>query len=131
MGDGLVINCKNCSYTENIFVGVGEAYSDIDNVLSMVKGRNQRQITEILNNHDVKHRNFYKALYVCAGCGTFYNRLYVQIIYDNQKEFITNYICDECEDELHKIDDYSNIAKYSCPKCKKKSLSANMDILWD
>lgn len=131
MGNGIVIYCENCNYSKNILVGAGEAYSDIENVLSMLNERYQRQITKILSNHDIKQRNFYKAMYVCIGCGSFDSKLYVQITYDDEKEFITNYICLDCEYELQKIDDYTTIKNYSCPECKKKTLSSEMNILWD
>lgn len=131
MGEGLIVNCRNCRYKKEFFLGVGEAYDRLEYVIDVLKGKNKREVLEILHHHEVNSKNFYHALYVCIGCGLLYDKLYVRIVYDGRNEYLTSYMCEKCEDELEMVDDKSDIRTFACPRCKKRSLRHEMNILWD
>lgn len=130
MGEGILVKCRKCRYRKKFILGVGQVYDRLENVLEILKGKNKREILEILNNHEVSSRNFYHALHCCIGCGSLYDRLHVRISYNGGREFITKFVCEDCEDELRVID-VEDVISLPCPRCKTKSLTKEVNLIWD
>ncbi len=131
MGTGLVANCSNCGYEREFYLGIGFSYSSLENVLDSIKGKQRGVIEEILEHHDIVSTDFYRALYECKKCESLSDRLFVNIIYDGDKEYTSRYKCSRCKNELVLVEDDIEISTYPCPKCKKKTLIEGISFLWD
>ena len=131
MGLGIEVNCGHCGYKKEFFLGVGMLYSSLENVIDLVKGKNKKEILEIMRNHDISSSDFYRVLYHCNGCGALSDELYVKLVYDEGKEYTTNYLCANCGDLLEIIDDKIDITTFACPRCKNNTLLREIGIHWD
>lgn len=133
MGYGFELKCKECDYSQNFFLGIGMMYSDLKNVVNEenIKSKKLRKdIMEITDNHSVEESTFSHELYRCEKCGKLYRKFYVELHYDEEKVFKTEYHCVKCRETL-KIVDVDKIENIACPKCHNRRLYRDMEMLWD
>lgn len=143
MGSGIYALCQNCGYKRNFNLGVGMAYSSLENVIDLVPSKDRELVLDILRNHKVIQCAYWHRLFRCQSCNRLYGRFYVRIEYDNNKVYELKFNCSKCKTELQVVDaveilenmedelDEEGLKNYPCPKCGKTELSFHMDILWD
>lgn len=129
--------CGNCDYMDEFHLGVGMAYSRLENVIDLVHYIRRKKIMDILQNHTLipgswEHPNplFTHRLYRCEKCNKLYNRFYVKICYDIDLVYETIFRCNRCKIQL-KVIDPANIPDHPCPVCGKATLNTDSGIMWD
>ena len=143
MGIGITALCQNCGYERDFKLGVGMAYSSLENVIYLVpKGRRER-VLDILRNHKVIQRISWHRLFQCQSCNRLYGKFYVRIEYDDNKVYELKFNCSKCKTELQVVDaveilenmedelDEEGLKNYPCPKCDITELSFHVSSLWD
>jgi DNA-directed RNA polymerase subunit RPC12/RpoP len=133
MGNGITVSCQTCSYKKTFMLGVGMAYSSLENVLDCVINKTVRaHIFNLLKNHYVNQEEFYRALFRCKNCDSLYERFYVELHYDDGQIFKTEFYCSKCEKPLTKVkNEEKRIPLLPCPNCRNKTLNVREDMLWD
>ena len=130
MGHGIIIKCGHCSKSNEYILGVGMVYDSLKNVISNLHPPKRQEVEEILNNHVVKQTSFSNELYLCEKCYRIYERFYVNIDYDEDKSYVTEYECNKCGELLTGISEES-IPSIPCANCGKKALAFHQTLLWD
>jgi len=132
MGNGMVVECRNCRYDKTFYLGWGTLYPDFTDIVGNLPLKKRDEVLDILNNHNGEARSYHYALYVCPRCSTFHEKLYVELGYDSDKIYKTVYDCHGCEYPLEPLglEDASVIDDFPCPRCKKRTLRHHL-IFWD
>ena len=131
MGSGIIVHCESCEYDKEFFLGIGELYSSLENVIDCIHYRRRPEILDILQNHKVDQCGDEHKLYGCTNCAGLYERFYVKIDYDGGKIYETDFKCGKCKNKLVEIEDIGEVKSRPCPKCSQKTLRVHEHLNWD
>ena len=154
-------SCNKKSQEFMLGVGMEYNLIDNNKIIKAVDLREKEKVINILNNYKVTGRECINALFICPKCNKLYDNFHIRIIYkniikgkefeiytNNEKEFQTEFFCNKCYCSLKilGIDDAGEVAdddrtyeacvkselkKYACSKCGKKTLESEDTSLWD
>jgi DNA-directed RNA polymerase subunit RPC12/RpoP len=133
MGYGFELRCRNCDYSQNFFLGIGMMYHPLKNVINTENIKNKRlrnELIEISENKSLVWSSYSHELYRCEKCDKLYRKFYIELHYDGDKIFRTDYSCVKCRKPLKKINDLET-ENIPCPQCHKKKLYRDNEMLWD
>jgi len=137
MGSGYFVTCDSCDFVNLFHLGVGMAYSSLENVIGLVHYTRHKKIKNILKIHTLTPDSwenpnpFYThRMYRCAKCSKLRTCFYVKICYDNDLVYETDFKCYRCKSILEEVDP-ADITNHPCPECGKTTMSSHEDILWD
>jgi DNA-directed RNA polymerase subunit RPC12/RpoP len=133
MGYGVELKCRECDYSEDFFLGVGMMYFPLRNAVNeenLKYKKLRRELMDIIDNHSVKESNYGHELYRCEQCNKLYRRFYVELNYDEDRTYRTEYNCTKCRKPLTRLDEFK-IEEIPCPKCGREGLYQDMVMLWD
>ena len=132
MGNGITVSCTNCSYRNTFMLGVGMAYYSLRNVIDNITGRTAKtRILKILEHCKVNKTDFNHNLYRCTRCDGLFECFLVELNYDDNQIYKTEFLCPTCDIPLEHIENEEGIKDFPCPSCKNKSLRAIEEICWD
>jgi predicted RNA-binding Zn-ribbon protein involved in translation (DUF1610 family) len=137
MGRGICIGCTNCEFEETFLEGVGDHRFSQEEILKSIAPSEREDVRTILENHNILLKDTAYKIYMCPRCRKLYSKLWVQIVFDKDREFYTTvFTCPDCGVKLEDFDDDEDSEQLSerpCPSCGQKTLriKPNMMILWD
>jgi len=131
MGEGITVRCPHCSRKRTFALGVGMAYSSLEKVLSSTQPNHQKEIEEILKNHNVTGREYSHRLFVCDECYRLVERLHLKLVYDSNQVYETMFYCRKCGSEMRLLSGLSELADIPCSACGRKPLEVTEEFLWD
>ncbi|MDQ0170552.1 hypothetical protein [Paenibacillus tundrae] len=132
MGVAGKLSCKQCSYSQNVFFGIGFKYIDLNRILEWYEQEEGRQqIKEFINKENTEFE-CYDGLYVCEQCKYILNSVFLHI---NSKDssYTNSYDCPRCNMAMPKkpvLDDV-NSGLLDCPDCKEEKLEMHLNMDWD
>ena len=130
MGYGILITCKNCDYSKEFELGIGENYSSLEVVQKQLHYTRRSKVKEILENHDVKGTDYAHELYHCPICHSLYEQFYIKIVYDNNQIYETGFGCSNCGKVLKRLRE-EDVPKYPCCNCGEFTLKVERSFYWD
>ena len=135
MGHGLSTRCKKCGREDTYMLGVGMAYSCLDNVLDCLPHRNREKVKKILAECKVGGTEYEHRLYTFPSCFTLHTKFFVRIEYDAGKVFETSFRCGRCRRLLRSanVNDSGKIdlGPFLCKSCGQRALEGGNYLLWD
>lgn len=95
VGTAYKLNCKHCTYSRDVFLGIGFSHMYLSSILPIIKNTEARQrITSFISDESAKHDS-YEALFVCGKCNNLHNELFLQIK-SNSDRYEISYNCSRC-----------------------------------
>lgn len=131
MGSGINVSCESCDYNKEFFLGIGELYSSLENVINCIHYRRRPEVLDILQNHKVDQCYYEHKLYGCSNCAGLYERFYVKINYDDGKVYETDFMCGKCKTALVEVKDIGEVNNRPCPECSQQTLRVHEHLDWD
>lgn len=132
MGVAYTINCKQCSYNQNVSLGSGFNYLDLKSILEWYQQEEGRQqILKYMNEEDTSFE-CYDGLYVCQQCGYLLNRTFLHIT-SKDYSYTNNFECPCCHMQMPKKPLLDEIEEnfLKCPDCKDEELEIQAYLDWD
>ena len=81
MGSGYEINCKKCSYTRSLRVGVGMLHSSLEAEIESTSRKEQQTIKQIiLGKQNLISVGEGYSIFQCSKCFTIVNKFHIKII---------------------------------------------------
>lgn len=108
-------------------LGVGFHQASLENIIDTMKGKRKKEMNGILQNHEVINVNSFRTLFH-INCDYLSDRLFIKIIYDDNKEYETVHRCSRCKDEMRMFGADIDISTPPCPECKKKTLNKEITM---
>lgn len=131
MGQGYKLTCDHCTYTEDIYIGIGFYYFSLESIASFVKDLALKQQIEHFQKDPATTFDAYKALYVCPSCNAVRNELFMKMCSDTS-QFVTIYTCKRCKDTLRLTPlEHLVPVHLSCPACEHGQLESTFFMDWD
>ena len=117
MGIGVTVHCKACKYEKEFYLGVGMKQHSFEDIISLFPSSDRETIKKIKDNHNIREKDYWNALFICPHCNSLHERLYArfvcyesilgtsfQIITDKAKKvFETKFDCKKCNKLLQII----------------------------
>jgi DNA-directed RNA polymerase subunit RPC12/RpoP len=131
MGEGITIQCTNCSMKRSFYLGLGWAYSSLETVIDSLEPSNREEVRKIVKDHKVLQRETGWRLYLCRKCKRLHNRFWVRLNYDGDQVYETAFTCPKCGEKLSHLRDTARISDLPCSYCGEKTLVLSEEFLWD
>lgn len=136
MCHGIVVECQNCSYAQEFYLGNGFAncVPEVGLTFTLLRSKNARtQIQQILETETVTDVHYAYELCQCDRCQRLYSRFYVEIKYNHNSTYQTTYRCSKCKRILTRVqfEDLQGSDDIPCPTCHQKSLQITEYFHWD
>ncbi len=132
MGVAYTLSCTHCTYSQNIFLGIGFQYTSLKVILEWYEQEEGRQhIKEFMNREDT-HFDCYDGLYVCQSCGYLLNDVFLHM--ESKGDSYTNrYDCPRCHSQMSSkpLLDEVQSDSIDCPECKESKLNVQGYMDWD
>ncbi len=130
MGQGIIVQCENCSDSNEYMIGVGMMYSSLKKVVDFLDYSKKKRVKSILESNEVIDSDYSHELYHCSHCNAITEHFYLRVNYATNQVYETLYICGKCRVNLNKIE-IDALLQLPCSKCGGKKLKADENILWD
>jgi hypothetical protein len=132
MGSAYTLSCGNCSYKQNVFLGIGFRYIDLSSILEWYEEEpGLQQIREFMKFKDTTYDCF-DGLYVCQECGYLSNKVYLYLSSEIEKRtYINGYTCPCCNTQMPLKPLIDIDEKLECPDCKRDKLDVKLYMDWD
>lgn len=99
MGVAGTLSCKQCSYSQNVFLGIGFRYIDLNSILEWYEQEEGRQhIRDFMSKEDTTFE-CYDGLYVCEQCKYLLNRVFFELKLGNYV-YTNRYECPRCNTQM-------------------------------
>jgi transcription initiation factor IIE alpha subunit len=131
MGDGIIVQCSNCSMKRDFYLGLGWAYSSLETVIDAIHPSKREEVRRIFKDHKVLQRETGWRLYLCGKCKRLYDRFWVKIKYDDDQVYKTEFTCPKCGGKLSHLRDTARISDLPCIYCGERTLAVEGEFLWD
>ena len=135
MGSGYEINCKKCSYTRSLRVGVGMLHSSLEAEIESTSRKEQQTIKQIISGKQnlISEGEGY-SIFQCSTCCAIVNKFHIKIIENNQTLYLSKTQCFKCNTEMQLLpcdEDENTIEGIKCPKCKSDDVIVGHNMMWD
>ena len=135
MGSGYEINCKKCSYTRSLRVGVGMLHSSLEAEIESTSRKEQQTIKQIiLGKQNLISEGEGYSIFQCSTCCAIVNKFHIKIIENNQTLYQSKTQCFKCNTEMQLLpcdEDENTIEGIKCPKCKSDDVIVGHNMMWD
>lgn len=141
MGDIVSVQCSECGFQKNFFLGIGMSYYP-DNVLDdsqdglmrdIIPSKSLREkVNRLVSNGSELESDYQQALYKCSHCDRLTERFRFSLKNPDGTIFIPSYRCGECRHLLVEVE-LDSMEPAVCPLCEKKTyqLDSSLAGLWD
>ncbi len=132
MGVACTLSCTQCSYKQNVFLGIGFRYIDLNTILEWYEQEEGRQRIKEFMNKDDTHFECYDGLYVCQQCSCLLNNVFLYIK-TNDDSYTNSYVCPRCNIRMPTKPLLNDVKSgvLDCPDCRKEKLEVNFYMDWD
>ncbi|WP_366289827.1 hypothetical protein [Paenibacillus sp. AN1007] len=132
MGVAGTLSCKQCAYSQNVFLGIGFRYMDLNSILEWYEQEEGRQhIREYMSREDTIFE-CYDGIYVCEQCKYLLNGIFLEL--KSGDDMYTNrYDCPRCSTQMPTkppLDEVES-GQLDCPACGETTLEMNLYMDWD
>lgn len=120
MGFVYLLECQNCDYKYEAYLGAGRFYFDNNRLIKHIKqGRYGNELREVLAMIDNPYASMQNKLYVCKTCGKI-EMLHCIKLYEKRGDYekliyTSENICENCSDKMEPM---SIDKPIYCPCCK-------------
>ncbi|GAA0385446.1 hypothetical protein [Paenibacillus motobuensis] len=132
MGVACKLSCGHCSYHQNVFLGIGFRYIDLDSILEWYEEEEGRQRIKEFRGDQKTTFHCYDGLYVCPECNYLLNHVYLHM-QSETKSYTNRYICPRCNTKMPTEPLLEEIKSgvLDCPDCKQEKLVVAFYMDWD
>jgi len=123
MGTIVEIECINCGYKKELFIGGGLNDWDIKNTLSEFSGENFSKLYQeiILSKKNLDIFSFSRYIGVCNSCKELCVVPIISFKMNNKKEQEVVGRCPKCNDRVNTYKNNTEILNIKCPKCGSRT----------
>ncbi len=135
MGQGYGIECKKCSYTRSVRVGVGMFHYSLEQCIKSISKTEQIKIREIiLGKKNIIDEGEGESVFQCNKCFDIANKFQIKLIENNNTIYETKIVCYKCKIDMKLLpcdQEEDTIIGIKCPKCKSDDVSVGLEMMWD
>ncbi|MGA2503203.1 MAG: hypothetical protein ABSG01_03835 [Anaerolineales bacterium] len=131
MGEGIILECSQCDYSEYFNLGVGMGYSSLSAVINEVSPARRKTVKNLLARKDVTEVDFEHRVYECPTCHLLAERFDYSIEYASGKVYRPYFLCGRCRTRM--IPATGPLTEHICPNCGARPLMVNesFHVDWD
>ena len=120
MGDLFSLYCRDCSFSQELRLGVGMLFLGSENLVQMLPKGKQERVQELLSRPNASLDFCHHDLFLCPKCDLQASRLNFQINYGDEQVYQPYFRCSYCRTRLVK-DDHPRLMDH-CPSCGSTNL---------
>ncbi|MEQ8154473.1 MAG: hypothetical protein ABRQ25_06275 [Clostridiaceae bacterium] len=123
MGNGIIIKCCRCNFSQEYLLGTGFCLDSLDKILQNSHVKCTNIVNTISKSYRIEKYNLIRKLFHCNNCQNIEDISILSIMFEQGVLYEEEVFCSRCGKKLMQIKECSEISDIDCPECKAPSLT--------
>jgi len=123
MGNGIIIKCCRCNFSQEYLLGSGFCSDSLEKILQKSHAKCIDTVETISKIYRIEKHSVVRKLFYCSSCHNIEDESILKITFEQGVFFEEEAFCSRCGKKLTEIKECREISDIDCPQCKASSLT--------
>ncbi|WP_202767585.1 hypothetical protein [Clostridium paridis] len=123
MGNGVIIRCNNCHFSQEFLLGKGAYLPQLEEILKTSDKKCIRIVKQINEEYPIERYTVVRQLFYCSDCKNIIDKSILKVEFSEGISYEEEMFCSNCGSKLKKVIDYNEIKDIACPVCGLEALT--------
>lgn len=123
MGNGVIIRCNNCHFSQEFLLGTGSYLPQLEEILKTSDEKCRRIVRQMNEVYPIEKYTVVRHLFYCSDCKNIIDKSILKVEFSEGISYEEEIFCSNCSSKLRKVIDYNEIKDIACPECRLEALT--------